>query len=86
MFFYILVTITGFLIFLFHSHVSYIPFLKFFYIPMFCSNMSSYPATLSRFLFFFNYNNHVSYIPVFCLNMVAKYSWFKKYLLLDECD
>ena len=52
MFFYILVTLTGFLIFLFHSHVSYIPFLKFFYIPMFCSNMSSYPITL-MFPFFF---------------------------------
>ena len=76
MFCYIPVTLIGFLIFLFHSHVSYIPFFKFFYIPMFCSNMSSYPITLSRFPFFFkkNYINHVSYIPVFCLNMVAKYS------------
>ena len=77
MFFYILVTLTGFLIFLFHSHVSYIPFFKFFYIPMFCSNMSSYPITLSCFPFFLkkkNYINHVSYIPVFCLNTIAKYS------------
>ena len=43
---------------------------------MFCSNMSSYPVTLSRFLLKKKKNlyNHVSYIPVFCLNMVAKYS------------
>ena len=81
MFFYILVKLTGFLIFLFHSHISYIRFyfyffFNFFYIPMFCSNMSSYPVTLSRFLLKKKKKlyNHVSYIPVFCLNMVAKYS------------
>ena len=48
MFFYIPVPLSHFLYSIFFRF-----FKLFIYIPIFCSNMSSYPVTLSRFLFFF---------------------------------
>ena len=56
----------SFFFFLFlNNHVSYI--------PVFCSNMSSYPVTLSCFLYYLLlllfFDKHISYIPMFCSNI-----------------
>ena len=50
------------------------------YIPMFCSNMSSYPVILLHSHgFFFLEDNHVSYIPMFCSN-ISSYIIYEFYL------
>ena len=69
MFFIIPVTLIGFFIFLFHSHVSYIPFLIIFltlYIYIYNNTLMFFiiPVTLIGFLIFL-FHSHVSYIPFF---------------------